>query len=100
MNKAETEKRHFKKRVFERYNITITDNDYEYLVSKIKKNDKTVVKFLTKQTNRISIQLLTYKDYEIVVVYDKMRKQLVSALPSDCKDVNNIVFYASETEEF
>lgn len=100
MDKKETERKHFKRRVFERYDITINDGEYDFLVSKIKKNDKTFVKFLTKQTNRVSIQLITYKNKEIVVVYDKLRKQLVSALPPECKDVNNIVFYASETEEF
>jgi len=100
MDKKMTERKHFKRRVFERYNITINDNEYDFLVSKIKKNDKTVVQFLTKQTNRVSIQLLKYKEYEIVVVYDKLRKSLVSALPPECKDINNIVFYASETEEF
>ena len=98
MSKEQQEKKHFKKRVFERYDIKLNDGEYDYLVSKIRNNDKTIVKFLTKQTNRCTVHLITYKGLEIVAVYDKLRKQLITALPQHCKEVSNINFYSEEAD--
>ena len=98
-NKANTERKHFKKRVYERYDIVLNDGEYDYLVSRVKTNDKSIVKFLMKQTNRVTVHIITFKNTEIVVVYDKLRKQLVTALPDTCKDVNNIEFYHTEIDE-
>ena len=69
------------------------------MVSKVRKNDKSMVTFLLKQTNRITVHLISFKEHEIVAVYDKLRKQLVTALPSDCKEVTNIFSYAAEMDE-
>lgn len=96
MSKATQQRSHFKRRVFERYSLTINDGEYDFLVSRIRKNDKTVVKFLTKQSNRVSVHLLMYKDHEIVVVYDKERKSLVTALPEVCKDPEQIYYFLEE----
>jgi hypothetical protein len=98
MNKKNTEKRHFKRRVLERYDITLTDNDYDYLCSRVRNNDKTIVKFLTKQTNRVSIQLISFKNKKIVCAYDKVRKALITALPAECCDVKNLFYYSMEIE--
>ena len=97
--KSNTERRHYIRRVMERYNLLLSQWEYEYLISKIKKNDKTVVTFLTKQTNRLTVHILLYKDKEIVSVYDRMRKELVTALPDICKDIKNINFYNPELDE-
>ena len=96
MSKATQQRSHFKRRVFERYSLTINDGEYDFLVSRIRKNDKTVVNFLTKQSNRVSVHLLMYKDHEIVVVYDKERKSLITALPEVCKDPEQIYYFLEE----
>lgn len=99
MGKKDCQRSHFKRRVFERYEITINDGEYDFLVSRIKKNDKTMVHFLMKQSNRISISLIEYKGKEIVAVYDKLRKALCTCLPAECKDVTRIFNYIQEIEE-
>jgi len=99
MNKKQSEKNHFKRRVFERYDISLNDGEYDFLVNKVKTNDKSIVKFLMKQTNRVTVHLISFKNQEIVSVYDKLRKQLVTALPCECKDINKIVFYSEEIED-
>lgn len=99
MSKRDAQKSHFRRRVFERYSIQISDGEYDYLVSRIKKNDKEVVTFLTKQSNRLSVHILSYKQQDIVAVYDKIRKSLVTALPSICKDVSQITSFISELGE-
>ena len=100
MNKKEQERKHFKKRILQRYDLTLTDNDCEFLIGKIKNNDKKEVKFLAKQSNRITVHLVVYKNTEIVLVYDKLRKQVVTALPPECKEPKNIFYYSSEIEDF
>lgn len=100
MNKRDQERKHFKKRLLQRYNLTLTDTDCECLIGKIKNNDKKEVKFLAKQSNRITVHLVVYKNTEIVLVYDKMRKQIVTALPPECKEAKNIFYYSSEMDEF
>jgi hypothetical protein len=37
--------------------------------------------FVEKQSNRVSIFQLTYKEKSVKVVYDKLRKTIVSFLP-------------------
>ena len=37
MSKKDCQRSHFKRRVFERYEITINDGEYDYLVSRVKK---------------------------------------------------------------
>ena len=97
--KGNAQRGHFKRRIFERYGIQVNDGEYDYLVSRIRKNDKSVVSFLMKQSNRISVHLVKYKESEIVIVYDKIRQTLCTCLPSDCKTPVNILAYISEVEE-
>ena len=99
MSKGSAQRSHFKKRIFERYNYKLNDEEYNYLVSRFTQNDKTAIKFLFKQSNRISIHVLLYKTLEIVTVYDKIRKTLVTCLPNECCDVTKIFSYIQEIEE-
>lgn len=99
MSKRDAQKSHFRRRVYERYSLSINEGEYDLLVSKIRKNDKEVVTFLVKQSNRLTVHLLFYRNIEIVTVYDKLRKTLVTALPPECKNVNQIVWYSEEFGE-
>jgi hypothetical protein len=96
MSKRDTQKSHFRRRVYERYSISINEGEYDFLVSKVRKNDKEIVTFLMKQSNRITVHLIRYKDTEIVAVYDKLRKALVTALPATCRDTSQIDWYIEE----
>lgn len=100
MSKRDSQKSHFRRRVYERYGLTINEGEYNFLVSCIKSNKKDVVQFLMRQSNRITVHLLTYKDIQVVGVYDKIRKSLVTALPIVCKDVTQIMSYVSELEDY
>jgi hypothetical protein len=99
MGKKECQRSHFKRRLFERYEITVNDGEYDFLVSKVKKNDKEMVHFLMKQSNRITINVIEFKGKRIVAVYDKLRKALCTCLPPECEDVKNIFSYIQEIEE-
>lgn len=96
MSKRDAQKSHFRRRVFERYSLQINEGEYDFLVSRIRKNDKAVVTFLTKQSNRLSVHLINYRNTEFVAVYDKLRKSLVTALPPICKDITQIMSYIDE----
>ena len=98
MSKRDSQKSHFRRRVFERYGITINEGEYEYLVSQIKKRTAQVT-FLYKQSNRVSIHKIIYKQLSLVVVYDKLRKSLITALPQDCVEVANIHNFVLEFED-
>ena len=97
--KKDTERRHYIRRVAERYDLLLSQSDYEWLTKQIRLNNKQIVKFLTKQTNRLTVHLLLYKNKEIVSVYDRMRKELVTALPYECRDIDKINFYNPEIDE-
>lgn len=71
---------HFKKRLFERYGLNINREEMTDLVKQITDGKAY---FVRKSTNRISIFIVTYQGKEITVAYDKGRKQVVSAIPSE-----------------
>jgi hypothetical protein len=96
MGKRDSQRSHFRRRVYERYSLSINEGEYDFLVSKVRKNDKEIVTFLMKQSNRITVHVIHYKDTDIVAVYDKLRKTLVTALPSTCRDTTQIEWYIEE----
>lgn len=101
-DKATCQRNHFKRRLHERYNLLISDGEYDYLTARIKKHDndnnKVKIEYLTKQSNRLSVFLIGYKNIEFVAVYDKFRKTLITSLPIECKNINNIDFYCEELD--
>ena len=100
MGKEKQQRAHFKRRLLERYEFAINDGEIDYLVARIKKNDKLIpIEYLQKQTNRLSVFDITYKKINFIGVYDKFRKMLVTALPIICKDVSKIEFYTSEVDD-
>ena len=94
MGKERQQRIHFKRRLEERYERVLTDGDIDFIIARIRKRDSGSIRFITKQTNRLSVFCITYKDFEFVAVYDGQRKQLVTALPINCKDPGNITFYS------
>lgn len=80
---------HFKKRCKERYAINVNRSLYKDMVSLIGSNRAV---FIEKQSNRVTVfWLYLEKEYEgtrIKVVYDKIRKTLITALPLENQENN------------
>lgn len=76
-NKAECQKRHFKRRMQERFGLSITDAVYYQMRGQVKNGG---AKFLRKTNNRLSVFELTFQGHTMRVVYDSVNKTLVTAL--------------------
>lgn len=73
--KSETVHNHFKRRCYERVGMLL---DEEQLVQDIQ-NKK--LKFLEKQSNRVSIYSLNINEKEYRLAYDKHRHQCITIMP-------------------
>ena len=71
--------RHAKLRAAERYNINLSDSQYQHLCNIIRKNGSKIV---YKQSNRVTIHQLEWDGKKMIVVYDKQRNTIVSFLPN------------------
>jgi hypothetical protein len=78
--KEKTMATHVKKRFYDRWSIILTDELHKSFVKMINTGNSMCV---DKQSKRISIHEITYKDAVLTVVYDKCRKMLVTVLPRD-----------------
>lgn len=76
---------HFCKRMSERFNIRVTNNDLEILKKQII-NGKSI--FIEKDSNRTSIHGVKLNEIWLVVIYDKNRNELVTVLPKTDKKYN------------
>ena len=78
-SKNKAERLHFKKRMSERYGLDISRENIVRIVKIIQRNQSI---FTIKQSNTRSIHFISYADRVIPMVYDKLRKELVTALPA------------------
>lgn len=87
--KTHTQRDHFKRRMMERYGLTVNRHEYRFMVEMIQNGE---AEFIEKQSNRVSAFWLNLTvddgvgNSEIVrvrVIYDKLRKTLVTALPPE-----------------
>lgn len=76
-NKKQTERKHFKKRVNERFGIYVNNEEINRIIADIKIGDAPLVE---KQTNRVSVYLTEVQGVKMNVVYDHRRKMLVTCL--------------------
>lgn len=80
ISKKKTQQSHAKKRVFERYGMSLKDQEYRELCSLLKKgNGKT----LAKQSRTRSIKYIKYKESDFYVIYDKLRHQIATFLTKE-----------------
>lgn len=79
-SKNKCQKTHFKRRLKQRYGLNIGKEGIKKIIDMIKNGN---AEFVEKQSNRISIFNVEYEEEKIRVVYDKNRKNLVSALPCE-----------------
>ena len=78
MQKKKSQEKHAKIRAFERYGLTLNKSEMQQLASQVKKNKAKAIKQIT---NRVSLAIVTWKDIDYPVIYDRMRKTIVTFLP-------------------
>lgn len=73
-SKKKTVKKHFFKRSLERVGVLLDEND---LIRKIQNHE---LEFVERQSNRKTVFRLEYHDKKYRIVYDKVRKQIITIL--------------------
>lgn len=84
MTKTEAIKRHALKRQQERYDQGLLPKDFGYMVGMIVAYNgyqSNVVRLIRKQSNRVKLYLIKYKEILYKVVYDSNRQLLITFLP-------------------
>lgn len=71
-------KRHFKKRMKQRYGFTINQKNIKQIVGKIRNGESELVE---RQSNRVSLHRMKFRGKEITVVYDNNRGVPITVLP-------------------
>lgn len=80
LTKKQSEAIHAKLRAIERYGVSLNNRDLEIIVGRIKNgNSKTI----EKQSNRVSVHKVEYQGVEMIAVYDKHRKMIITFLPKE-----------------
>lgn len=82
--KTKGERIHSTKRFLERFNINLTLEKRERIIRKIQNRhiEKEAI-LIEKQTNRISLYDVIVENQVVRIVYDKIRKEIVTALHPD-----------------
>ena len=79
LSKKIAERKHGTKRALQRYSIHLTRQIRTQIIGKIQHKDGV---FIGKISNRMTIWKISTPDCsEVIVVYDKKRKELVTFLP-------------------
>jgi len=81
-----SQNRHFKKRLFERFEINIEQKDIEKIKYQIESGQSAIIK---RQSNRIVLHGVKINDTYIIIVYDKLRKQPVTVIPKEDEKYGN-----------
>lgn len=76
-SKRKAQFRHCLRRALERFGLRLTENDIWDIRAMIEAGQSRCVH---KQSLRVSHHLLEYHDIELIVVYDKIRKMVVTFL--------------------
>ena len=80
---TEQKKKHAKKRAMERHDLTLNRQDMAEIRDQI---DKSKAICVSRQSIDRAKFYLIFKDKEIVVVYSKRHKTIVTVLPSGCPE--------------
>lgn len=85
MTKAQSERVHAKRRCMERYGLEINRHDIRDIVGMIQSGDRTKATKKEDQSQRVSVWIVKFRGIDVKVVYDRVRKTLVSFLPMEDK---------------
>lgn len=78
MNKSHAQRQHAKRRAKSRFGIELNKHMRRFLVEEIQNSDSKYVKFLEKQSNRISKFEAIIDGNPVILVYDRIRHNLVT----------------------
>lgn len=78
-------KAHARKRIQERLNFVPNKEDFKNMVKLIQDGETELVR---KQSNRVTIHKMNYKDQSFLAVYDKQRQLIVTVLYGDRDESN------------
>ena len=77
MDKGQGQIIHFKKRLKERFGLQITDEEIQLLIDRIQSKQATFIERRSRRTSKFEVEL---NNNSYIVVYDKKRKTLITAL--------------------
>lgn len=77
-NKREAEAAHFKRRLASRYNLIVNHKSIIDLLNLVGTNK---CRFIYKCSNTRSVYEISYQNMLIKVLYDKVRKMFITAIP-------------------
>jgi hypothetical protein len=77
MTKAQSNCKHTQRRAYERYGLELSRRDIDEIVDKIQSNNG---KFIRKDSRTRTLWRICHKTVDMLVVYDKRTKTLVTAL--------------------
>src|SRR6266403_253936 len=80
MTKKDAQTRHAKRRAQERYGLQLNHEDINVIIRAIQSNNPKLAQHVRTQSNRISHWKICWSGKVIQVVYDKLRKSIVTVL--------------------
>ena len=80
--KSESQRQHARTRARQRYGALLTEHDFDRIISCVI-GEWGNAELLQKQSLRVSIWKVPYKEWEFIAVYDRQRKQIATFLPPD-----------------
>ena len=86
--KPKAQQAHAIRRAWERFGLTVTQEAYDDACMDIYEGRAT---FLEKESNRVYHFLVNLAGREVPVVYDRMRKTIVTVLPEGSYDVRESI---------
>lgn len=89
LTKTEACRVHAKRQAYRRYGIFLNGEDLRSLVNEIH-NGRAL--FITRKTASRSCWKITWCGYDLVAIYDRSRKVIVTFLPPDCREVQERAF--------
>jgi len=92
MNKARGQYRHAQRRAWGRFHLKLTPELMEQFIDKIRYADRLTdgkpnAILVKRESNRVSTWLIAHEGKEYHIVYDSLRKTLVSFLPHNPEEV-------------
>lgn len=79
MSKAEQQRKHAKRRIRERYGISVNRHQLRDIAEQIRQGRAL---FVERQSNRVTRWVVEYQGKKILVIYDSLRGNVVTALPA------------------
>lgn len=81
-SKKRSQEIHSKLRALERYGVELSKNDIEAIVKLIQEGSP-YARFIMKDSRRVAIWAVTYREKEFKVCYDKHQKMISTFLPPE-----------------